>query len=74
MKDTDIIQRSFLIQLRDAARGMATENLNPDWARAYLALADAADRLDAMHARCTVQPQGGWNQSVPSAIEPTVEI
>ena len=39
-----------------AAAGMAAGNLNPDWARAYLEMADAADRLDAMTARCSVPP------------------
>lgn len=60
MKETDIIERSFLQQLRSAAEGMASGNLNPAWARAYLNLADAADRLDAMQARCEIPPQGGW--------------
>lgn len=54
--------RGFLQELRDTAAGMAAGNLNPDWVRAYLALADAADRLDAMDARCTVPPAGGWLQ------------
>lgn len=48
-----ITDRSFLINLRETAVGMATGNLNPQWVRAYLALADAADWLDAMEARCT---------------------
>ena len=53
MKQTDINDRSFLQQVRNAAMGMASGNLNPDWVRAYLGLADAADRLDAMQARST---------------------
>ena len=36
------------------AKGMCVGNLNPDWVRAYESLADAADRLDAMQARCEV--------------------
>jgi hypothetical protein len=43
--------RSFLQELRDTATGMCVGNLKPDWIRAYQALADAADRLDAMQAR-----------------------
>ena len=54
MKETDIIKRSFLQEVRNAAMAMTTANLNPDWRRAYVALADAADRLDAMQARAEV--------------------
>lgn len=54
MRETEIIERSFLQQLRAAAEGMASGNLNPTWARAYLNLADAVDKLDAMQARCEV--------------------
>lgn len=43
-----ITERAFMQELRDTANGMAAGNLNPDWVRAYAALADAADRLDAM--------------------------
>lgn len=57
MRETEIIERPFLQQLRAAAEGMASGNLNPSWARAYLDLADAADRLDAMQARCEVFEQ-----------------
>jgi len=46
-----IIDRNYLQELRDTANGMVAGNLNPDWCRAYQALADAADRLDAMQAR-----------------------
>lgn len=60
-----IIERPFLIDLRDTANGMASHNLNPDWKRAYLALADAADRLDAMQARTEIPPQGGWRDDTP---------
>lgn len=72
MKDTDILERSFLQQLRRAAEGMASGNLNPAWARAYLTLADAADRLDAMQSRCEVPVQGGWQPEPPATEEPTI--
>lgn len=51
-----ITQRTFLQDLRDTAKGMCVNNLNIDWVRAYEALADAADRLDAMEARTEVPP------------------
>ena len=50
-----ITERSYLQELRDTAQGMSTGNLNPEWAKAYQDLTSAADRLDAMHARCEVQ-------------------
>lgn len=68
MKETDIIERPFLQQLRDAANGMASGNLNPDWVRAYHSLADAADRLDAMQARCTI-PETRWGDGSPTPLE-----
>ena len=49
-----IFDRQFLQDLRDVAYGMTTANLNPDWVRAYQAMADAADRLDAMTARSQI--------------------
>ena len=73
MKEADIIDRGFLIQLRKAAYGMASGNLNPVWARAYLALGDAADRLDAMQSRCEVPIQGGWQPGPPPTEDPAVQ-
>jgi len=60
-----IIERSYLQELRDTAKGMCSGNLNPNWVRAYEALADAADRLDAMLARSSVPPSGGWPKGTP---------
>ena len=60
-----IIERPYLQELRDTAKGMGAGNLNPDWVKAYDALADAADRLDAMEARSTVPPAGGWKEGTP---------
>ena len=60
-----ITERAFMQELRDTANGMAVGNLNPDWVRAYEALADAADRLDAMQARCELPPPGGWRTDAP---------
>ena len=49
------MNRDELIILRERAEEMAkVEGLNPRWARAYLDLADAADRLDAMIKRTEV--------------------
>ena len=47
-----MFERHELIELREKAQHYAAiKNLNPDWQRAYLGLADAADRIDAMIAR-----------------------
>jgi len=55
-----ITERSFMQDLRDTANGMSICGImNREWARAYEALADAADRLDAMQARCELPPTGG---------------
>lgn len=44
--------RREMQDLRERAKNMAgVVGTNPDWSRAYLSLADAADRLDAMIAR-----------------------
>lgn len=49
-----MFERDELIQIREKAEKEAiVEGLNKGWARAYLRLADAADHLDAMIARCT---------------------
>ena len=51
--------REELIGLRERCEDLAmVEGLNPRWARAYLAVADAADRLDAMIQRTAVGDQG----------------
>lgn len=47
----NISERSFLQELREAANKLGNGNFPEDWSRAYLALGDAADRLDAMQAR-----------------------
>lgn len=60
-----IIERSYLQELRDIANSMCAGNLNHDWRRAYEALSAAADRLDAMQARSTVPPSGGWKEGTP---------
>lgn len=49
-----MFSREEMIDLRERAeREALCPGLNPSWARAYLALADAADHLDAMITRCT---------------------
>ena len=60
-----ITDRVFMQELRDTANGMCEGNLNPLWVRAYKDLADAADRLDAMQARCEVPLTGGQNSVAP---------
>ena len=67
MKESDILERSFLQQLRRAAENMAAGKLNPSWQRAYSDLANAADRLDAMQARCTAQQT--WSDGSPVPLE-----
>jgi hypothetical protein len=66
-----ITERTFMQELRDTANGMSAGNLNPDWVRAYDALADSADRLDAMQARLDLPPPCGWRtdeqQNMPPA-------
>ena len=48
-------EREELIQLRERAEGLVRLGcFVSGWERAHLALADAADHLDAMLARCTV--------------------
>ena len=50
----DLQDRNYLQNVRRAANIMAGNVLNEGWSRAYLALADAADKLDAMQARTSV--------------------
>jgi hypothetical protein len=49
-------ERNDFQEIRERAEGLAKDDksLAESWRRALLALADAADRLDAMTARCTV--------------------
>jgi len=55
----DLQDRNYLQNVRKAANIMAGNVLNAGWSRAYLALADAADRLDAMEARSSsIQSEG----------------
>ena len=51
--------RDELIDIRDRAEEMSRQaSIHAAWSRAYLALADAADRLDAIVARAEAQPIG----------------
>ena len=63
-----IIERSYLQELRDTAKGMCAGNLNQDWVRAYEAIADAADHLDAMQARSQLPPVDGWQEGPPPLV------
>ena len=50
-------ERKELWRIRARAEKQAEiKGLNSTWRRCYLALADAADHLDAMTARCTIGP------------------
>lgn len=47
-------ERKYYQSIKNDAKNEADcPELNQTWERAYLALADAADYLDAMIARCT---------------------
>lgn len=52
-----MFSREELIEIRKKALSEASvPYLDSSWARAYIALADATDRLDAMTARTQVAP------------------
>lgn len=51
----NLTDRKELIELREAATLMITGTTNPSWVRAYEKLADAANVLDAMQARCEIE-------------------
>jgi hypothetical protein len=46
--------RAEVITIREQSEFLAKQPLNNDRSRAYLSLADAADRLDAMEARTII--------------------
>lgn len=51
-RDT-LFDRHDFQNIRERADEMAaTDGMNPHWTRAYIALSDAANNLDAMLARC----------------------
>ena len=53
----DVFTREELWALRLKAEKIAAcAGINPMWARCYWRLADAADHLDGMMARCEVGP------------------
>jgi len=55
MREAKPFARAELIDLRERAAAMAElKGTNPRWVRAYLTLADAADRLDAMTERTRI--------------------
>jgi len=51
VKIMDILDRKALQELRDLSFAMVPNNLNLDFAKAYMDLGLALDRLDAIHAR-----------------------
>ncbi len=61
-KETDRAERIHTgqaLDIRDRAEELSKQtSIHPAWSRAYLALADAADRLDAAIARAEAQPIG----------------
>ena len=67
-------EREELIELRERAEGFVDSvcHLSQTWHRAYLALADAADHLDAMIARTSgvggFPPNGTDQPGVPASV------
>ena len=59
--------RSELQELRRRAEEMEACVLNPHWKRAYLNLADALDRVDAMIARTEISEIDWSHGEVPSS-------
>lgn len=58
----DLHDRDFLIALRGQAENEAyCKDIDPTWSRAFLDLADAADHLDGMNARCIIDIKTGKN-------------
>lgn len=54
-----LFSRDELIDIRDRAEELSKQtSIHPAWSRAYLAMADAADRLDAAMARAEAKPMG----------------
>ncbi len=59
--------RAFLIKIREEAEMMAyCDGAAPLWVRAYLDLADAIDRLDAMNARTGLSFDGSDTLTDPA--------
>lgn len=63
----DIVNRQFLIGLRDAADLYASDVPNRHWQCAFLALSQAADHCDAMLARTECSSE----QTKPDGSSPT---
>ena len=55
----NIHDRQYLQELREAAESYGKEVPNPHWKHAYIELAMAADRCDAIIARCTHTENAG---------------
>lgn len=73
--EIDLQDRNYLQNLRQAAGIMARNVVSERWVRAYLALADAADTLDAMQARTSVIQSEGrpLNIGTEAGVAPTCE-
>ncbi len=54
-----LFTRSEMVELRDKASEEASRVPNPHWKWAYQALAEAADRLDAVMGRCAISMSAG---------------
>ncbi len=50
-------ERKFLSSLCEAAKNRCDQVANPDWKRAYISLAKAADHCDAVVARSSHTPE-----------------
>lgn len=75
MTPIDLQDRNYLQNLRKTANIMAGNVLNELWVRAYIDLADAVDRLDAMQARTSVIQSEGrpLNIGTEAGVAPTCE-
>jgi len=70
-----ITERAFLQELRETANRMYSDNVTgPLWAGAYMALAAAADKLDAMEGRSTNNPPTAPSSTAAQPAGPPLEI
>lgn len=64
--EIDLKNRNCLQAIRELAENAAENVENPFWSNAYADLATAADRLDAMEARCNVMEK--YSDGVPQTM------
>jgi hypothetical protein len=73
MTPIDLQDRNYLQSLVNEAWTMGENSINEKWRTAYMKLAEAADRLDAMQARSsTIQSEGRpLNIGTEAGVTPT---